>query len=98
MGNEMVEMLAKALKGHLEDEARKHMPPIPQGSDAVPVIPAPLETLPPYSLSASGREARLSLPANKGAQFEAYMNYKLNPFKLNEAGINGAGLRYRWDF
>lgn len=91
-------MLAKALKGHLEEEARKRMPTIPNGSDAVPVIPAPVETLPPYSLSATGREAKLSLPANKGAQFEAYLNYKLNPLKLHEAGINGAGLRYRMDF
>ncbi len=94
----MAQMLARALRERLDEEARKHMPPLPPGSDAVPVLPAPIMQREPYKFSMSGREARLSLPANKGAQFDAYMNYKLNPLKLDEASFNGAGLRYRWDF
>ncbi len=94
------QMLAKALRDRIEREKSKlptAMDPL-KGMDAQPTIMAPTMRQEPWVPKISTSGASLSLPTNKGANFEAYADYKLNPFKPQNNSFNGLGVRYRWDF
>ena len=91
-------MLGRVLKEQLEAEARKKMPSTPRGMDDVPTHHSPMQRTDPFTPFISPRELSLSLPANKGAHFDAYMNYKIKPLKIDDSTLNGAGIRYRYDF
>lgn len=82
--------------------ARSKMPQLPidpkNGLDSPPVVPQPVIPVVPWTLKMGGNEATLSLPTNKGSNFEGYLNYSFNPFSPGNMGINGGGLRYRFQY
>lgn len=68
------------------------------GMDGGPQLLAPMQAATPWALKVGGNSAVLSLPANKGANFEGYLNYNFNPFSPQDFRVNGGGLRYRYPF
>lgn len=96
--------LARKLMEGLEEAARRRMPSNPidpaKGMDVTRTYGPPPIMAPqvPYTPSFNGQGFNLTLPANKGASFNAYADFKLNPLKPQDAAFNGVGLRYRWDF
>ena len=76
-----------------------HQLPNPMtGMDGGPQLLTPQTVVPPWTLKLNGNGATLSLPSNKGANFEGYVNYNFNPFSPGDFRVNGGGLRYRYDF
>ena len=87
----------------LMEEARKKMPVLMDptgGMDGGPNIPKPEQPplVTPWALHVGGNETSLDLPANRGANFQAYVNYRFNPFSPEIVNFRGAGLRYRYQF
>lgn len=95
--------LQSLIWGQILNRIKDRLPPPPVnplgGLDNPPVLPpAPIESVPPWTLRLGSNRATLALPANQGANFEGYLNYSFNPFSPNTMGIKGGGLRYRYEF
>ena len=79
------------------------MGPLPidplRGMDEAPVPPPPPQIpTQPWTPRFSLDGVTVPLPANHGANFEAYGNWKINPMNPTDIKFGGAGLRYRYDF
>ena len=91
------------LWGAVLDHLKSKLPPNtinPMGGmDNAPIPPSvPVIPVPPFTPHFGMNEATISLPANQGANFEGYLDYSFNPFSPGSMGINGGGLRYRYQF
>lgn len=87
----------------LEKRAAKRMPQMPvdplRGMDAVPAPPpVPAARQQPWQTKMSQNGLVFSLPANKGADFDAYVDWDWSMKRPLDMKLNGAGLRYRYNF